>query len=239
MQIDDFINHSKPFIQWMLDWKAGLQAVSLGSITSSGVDKVGIISVDVIKGFCTIGPLSSPRVNNIVEPIRQLFERAWATGVRDIALPQDTHPEDAVEFANYAPHCIRGTDESDTVEAFKALPFFDQITVIPKNCISAGLVPEMQTWIRTRLHIKNWIIVGDCTDLCTHQLAMHIRLMANQEQMRGVRVILPVNTVDTYDLPVDVAQKIGAVPHDAEFLHLVFLYHMMLNGVEIVTEITD
>jgi nicotinamidase-related amidase len=239
MQLNDFIEHSKPFMQWMLDWKAGLQPLSLTSITADGADKVGIISVDVIKGFCTIGPLSSPRVNNIVAPIAHLFERAWAKGVRDIALPQDTHYEDAVEFASYAPHCIRGTEESDTVEAFKALPFFNQIKVIAKNSISAGLAPEMDRWVRARSHIKNWIIVGDCTDLCTHQLAMYVRLMANQEQMHGVRVILPVNTVDTYDLPVDVAQRIGAVPHDAEFLHLVFLYHMMLNGVEIVTEITD
>src|SRR6185295_11979649 len=130
MNIDEFINNSRPFIQWMLDWKAGLQRLSLASLTQNGADKVGIISVDVIKGFCTIGPLSSPRVNQIVKPITQLFERAWAQGIRDIALPQDTHPADAVEFAQYAPHCIRGTEESQTVDMFKALPFFNQITVI-------------------------------------------------------------------------------------------------------------
>jgi hypothetical protein len=239
MDIDQFINSSRPFIQWMLDWKAGLHPLSLSSLTRNGADTVGIISVDVIKGFCTVGPLSSPRVNQIVEPIRQLFERAWAQGVRDIALPQDTHPPDAVEFAQYAPHCIRGTEESQTVDAFMTLPFFDRITVIEKNSINSGLAPAMDKWVRARSHIKNWIIVGDCTDLCTYQLAMYVRLLANENQIKDLRVILPVNTVDTYDLPVDVAAQIGAVPHDAEFLHLVFLYHMMLNGVEIVTEIID
>src|SRR5262245_14321846 len=133
MQLNEFITHSTPFIQWMLDWQAGLQPLSLNSITAEGADKVGIISVDVINGFCTIGPLASPRVNNIVAPIASLFERAWAAGVRDIALPQDTHPADAVEFAQYAPHCIRGTPEAETVDAFKNLPFFDQIQVFPKN----------------------------------------------------------------------------------------------------------
>jgi hypothetical protein len=68
---------------------------------------------------------------------------------------------------------------------------------------------------------------------------MYLRIGANEKQIRGRRVILPVNTVDTYDLPVDVAQRIGATPHDAEFLHLTYLYHMMLNGIEIVTEITE
>ena len=239
MEIDQFIDHSKPFIQWMLDWKAALQQLSLASLMGEGPDKVGLVSVDVIKGFCTIGPLSSPRVNDIVTPITRLFERAWAAGVRDIALPQDTHPEDAVEFAQYGPHCIRGTEESETVEAFTALPFFDQIAVFHKNSINSGLNGEFDQWVRARNHIRNWIVVGDCTDLCTHQLALYLRLRANEEQMKGVRVILPVDTVDTYDLPVSTAEELGAVPHDAEFLHLVFLYHMMLNGVEVVTQITD
>ncbi|MBZ0291899.1 MAG: isochorismatase family protein [Anaerolineae bacterium] len=238
MELEQFINQTSPFIQWMLNWKAGLQPLSLTTLTQGNPAATGIVSVDVIKGFCTIGPLSSPRVNQIVEPIATLFQQAWDQGVRDIALPQDTHPADAVEFAQYAPHCIRGTAESETVEAFTQLPFFNQISVIEKNSINAGLNADFQTWVNERNHIKNWIIVGDCTDLCTHQLAMYMRLRANENQMRGVRVILPVSTVDTYDLPVETAQEIGAVPHDATFLHLVFLYHMMLNGIEIVTEIT-
>ena len=51
------------------------------------------------------------------------------------------------------------------------------------------------------------------------------------------RVILPVNCVDTYDLPVAVAVEIGAVPHDGDLLHYIFLYHMMLNGIEVVAEV--
>ncbi|NWF68702.1 MAG: isochorismatase family protein [Chloroflexi bacterium] len=222
----------------MLDWQAGLRPLSLAQLLTAGPDKVGIVSVDVIKGFCTVGPLSSPRVNNIVQPIARLFELAWSCGVRDMALTQDTHPQDAVEFAQYTPHCIRGTQEAETVEAFKSLPFFDHITVIEKNSINSGLAAEFAAWVAARPHIKNWITVGDCTDLCTYHLAMYLRLLANQTQQRGVRVVLPVNTVDTYDLPVAVAQQIGAVPHDGDFLHSVFLYSMMLNGVEIVSEIT-
>ncbi|MBI5666548.1 MAG: cysteine hydrolase [Chloroflexi bacterium] len=221
----------------MLDWKAGLKPLSLSSLTQPDARAVGIISVDVIEGFCHVGPLSSPRVKNIVQPIARLFELAWSQGVRDIALPQDTHPEDAVEFAQYGVHCVRGTVESETVEAFKRQPFFDQITVIPKNSINSGLAPGFDDWVAARPQITNWIVTGDCTDLCTYQLAMHLRLSANQHQRRGWRVILPVNTVDTYDMPVDRARELGIVPHDAEFLHLVFLYHMMLNGIEIVTEI--
>ncbi len=238
VDIDSFIARSRPFIGWMLTWYDSLQPITLAELTQGGADKVGIVSVDVINGFCTVGPLASPRVNAIVEPITQLFQDAWDAGVRDIALPQDTHPADAVEFMSYAPHCVRGTSESETVPAFKALPFFDHITVIEKNSINSGLAPDFAAWLKARPHIQTWIVVGDCTDLCTYQLAMHLRLTANQNQQAGVRVILPVNTVDTYDLPVNVAQDIGAVPHDGDFLHLVFLYSMMQNGIEIYTKVT-
>ncbi|MCB9451923.1 MAG: isochorismatase family protein [Anaerolineaceae bacterium] len=233
----DFLDRSKPFIEWMLAWRENLQPLSLTALTATNPANVGIVSVDVIKGFCSVGPLSSPRVDTIVEPIVALFKRAWEQGVRDIALPQDTHPADAVEFGQYAPHCIRGTEEAETVEAFQSLPFFDQLAVFEKNSINSGLQPDFVSWLQARPHIKTWIVVGDCTDLCTHQLAMHIRLSANQNQQARVRVILPVNCVDTYDLPVETARSLGAVPHDGDFLHLVFLYHMMLNGIEVVTEI--
>lgn len=236
---ETFITNSRPFITWMLDWQAGLQATTLAAIsTKQDPLSIGIISVDVIEGFCTVGPLASPRVHRIVQPITALFQAAWAYGVRDILLTQDTHPEDAVEFAQYAPHCIRGTLEAETIAAFKALPFFDQIEVLPKNSINSGLAPGFEEWVAARPQIKTWVVVGDCTDLCTHQLAMHLRLRGNQHQQKDMRVILPVNGVDTYDLPVNTAVPLGLVPHDAAFLHLVFLYNMMQNGIEIVSEIT-
>jgi hypothetical protein len=38
-------------------------------------------------------------------------------------------------------------------------------------------------------------------------------------------------------MSVERAEQLGAVPHDAELLHRVFLYHMMLNGVEVVASL--
>jgi len=239
MDVTTFIGQSKPFIEWMFNWKAQLQSTALPRLSFNGDPRsVGILSVDVIEGFCTVGPLASPRVNKIIEPITRLFTSAWDYGVRDILLTQDTHVEDAVEFAQYAPHCIRGTVESQTVAAFRALPFFEQISLLPKNSINSSVAPGFSEWIAARPQVKTWIVVGDCTDLCTHQLAMHMRTWANQNQLRDVRIVLPVNTVDTYDLPVDTATKLNLVPHDADFLHLVFLYNMMQNGIEVVSEIT-
>ena len=62
---------------------------------------------------------------------------------------------------------------------------------------------------------------------------MYVRLAANAAQ-RDCQVVVPENCVQTYDLPVAIAKSIGAMPHDGDLLHLVFLYHMALNGVRIV-----
>jgi nicotinamidase-related amidase len=199
-------------------------------------DKVAVISVDVINGFCYEGPLASPRVATIVDPIVALFKKTYQAGVRHFILTQDTHPVDSVEFENYPPHCVRGTRESETVHKFKQLSFFDQFQVIPKNSINSIIETDLEAWLQAHPEVNTFITVGDCTDLCTYQLAMHLKLRGNARNER-VRVILPVDCVDTYDLPVHIAKEIGAVPHDGDLLHYIFLYHMRLNGIEVVRTI--
>ncbi len=52
-----------------------------------------------------------------------------------------------MEFGAFPPHCVRGTEEAETVDEFTALPFFDQITVIAKNSIDSGLDTGLDTWL--------------------------------------------------------------------------------------------
>ncbi len=228
----DWIDASRPFLGYVDQWSRGLPRLAIDQAFASP-GQVAIVSVDVINGFCNEGPLASPRVRALIPHIVALFERAWAQGIRQIVLTQDTHEPDAIEFGQFPPHCVRGTAESETVSEFKALPFFDRMTVFPKNSIQSGLNTGLNDWVAGHPAISTYIVVGDCTDLCTHQLAMHLRLDANARQLQR-RVVVPADCVDTYDLPVEVASSIGAVPHDAELLHRLFLYSLMLNGVEVV-----
>lgn len=230
-----FVEESVPFLQYLEQWMENLPALALRQ-AALDPEKTAIISVDVIKGFCSEGPLASPRVNTIVEPITHLFERAWEYGVRKIVLTQDTHEPEAVEFAHFGAHCVRGTSEAETVDAFKALPFFDQMVIFEKNSISSGLNTGLNAWVSDHPDVDTFIVVGDCTDLCTYQLAMHLRLEANARQLRR-RVILPVDCVNTYDVPLQTAQELGIMPHPGDFLHAVFLYHMQLNGIEVISKI--
>jgi nicotinamidase-related amidase len=236
MKVEQLIENSKPFLSYVVEWKDNLEPKPLAEIINGQADKVAVISVDIINGFCYEGALASPRVASIVDPIAALFQKSYQGGIRNFILTQDTHPADAVEFANYPPHCIRGTSESETVDKFKELPFFDQFQVMPKNSINSAIGTNLETWLEAHPQVNTFITVGDCTDLCTYQLAMHLKLRGNARNEK-VRVILPVDCVDTYDLPVSVANEIGAIPHDGDLLHYLFLYHMRLNGIEVVAKL--
>ncbi len=226
---------TKPFLDYLDEWMANQTALPLNRAIPDP-QRAALVSVDVINGFCYGGPLASPRVAGIVEPITRLFGRAWQHGVRQIVLSQEEHEPDAVEFNQYPPHCVRGTWEAETVEAFKQLPFFNQMTVIGKNSINPGLNTGLSDWVAAHPEIDTYIVVGDCTDLCTYQLAMYLRLDANGRQLSR-RVIVPINCTETYNRPVEAAREQGGLPHSGDLLHVVFLYHMQLNGVEIVSEI--
>jgi len=223
------------FLDFLKKWVEDLQPIRIEKIFQQP-ESVAVISVDVINGFCKFGPLSSPRVDSIVTPIVALFMRAWQAGCRNIVLTQDTHEPDAVEFGAFPPHCVRGTEEAETVPEIKGLPFYDQITVIEKNSIDSGLDTGLDAWIAAHPKVHTFIVVGDCTDLCTYQLAMHLRLTANARQ-KDWRVVVPENCVDTYDTSMQTATEIGGYAHPADFFHNIFLYHMALNGIEVVKEI--
>ena len=225
------------FLEYLDDWYAKLPSVTMDSVIGDAPDTVAVACVDVIVGFCTEGPLSSPRVQNIVAPICELFTRADQRGVHHFLLPQDAHPEDAVEFGSFPVHCVRGTAESRTAPELLALPFAYEYTIFPKNSLSAVLNTEFATWVNDHPAVTTYIVTGDCSDLCTYQLAMFLRLDANARNLTR-RVVLPANCVDTYDTPLETARELGIHAHPGDFHHVVFLHSMALNGVEVVREIS-
>lgn len=235
MDAQTLIRNSAPFLTWLADWQAGLKPARLNEVVADP-RRVAVLSVDVINGFCHAGPLASPRVGSIVQPIVRLFRAAHDAGVRHFILTQDTHDPEAVEFNQWPVHCVRGTEESQTVPELAELPFASEYVIIPKNSIHSALSTRLESWLAEHPEVTTFVVVGDCTDLCVYQAAMYLRLRANANQERGVRVIIPQDCVETYDLPVAAAPS-GAMPHDGDLIHAMFLYHMALNGVEVVRSI--
>jgi nicotinamidase-related amidase len=224
------------FIQHMLGWYRSLGTLSLADATPEP-EHAAIFSTDLIVGFAYEGRLASPRVAALIPRTRELFKRAYERGVRHFIMTQDTHSPDTPEFAAWGAHAVRGTHESQMVPELADLPFSDEFTVVEKNSLSQFIGTGLEGWVAEHPEVKTFMAVGDCTDLCVYQMAMFLRLQANALNIQGRRVIIAADLVDTYDLPIDTALRVKAMPHPGDFFHLVFLYHMALNGIEVVRSI--
>lgn len=185
-------------------------------------EETALIIVDVINGFAKEGNLSSPRINGIIPPIAKLQEKCVALGISIVAFA-DNHTEDSVELKNFVTHCLADTEESEIVDELKAVGGY---RLIKKNSTNGFLEEEFTEWYRQNPGIKNWIVVGDCTDICILNFALSMKNDMNRRNIDG-RVIVPVSMVETYDLDT----------HDAGLLNIMALYIMMTQGVEIVKDI--
>ena len=212
---------------FVTEWFSKLESVSLHN-TISHPESTGLFSADMINGFLRTGALASERVNTLTDPVTSLFSQAWEIGVRDFVLLQDTHDPETPEFGAYPPHAIVGTEESDTIPELATLPFAERLTVIEKNSLNPAIGTIFDSWLAEHDHLETAIVVGNCTDLCVYQLAMHLRLRANAFNLDDFEVIVPGNCVNTFDTPT----------HPADYFHRLFLYHMAANGVRIVRDFT-
>lgn len=232
------MNDLEAFAGYLQSFAAGLPEVSLAEWIdgAGGPRRVAFLAVDILRGFCSQGPLASERVGGIAAPTAALWTKAWALGCREFAHVMDHHDPHAVEFEAFAPHCRMGTAEAEEVPELATLPFADHVHRFHKNSTSSwfGTEPFLK-WLSVmdRGGVKAFVVSGDCTDLCVYQLAVPLKLRANAEN-RPLEVVVPVDTVDTYDLPVKAAEKLGIMPHPGDLLHRVFLYHMALNGVRVI-----
>lgn len=226
---------STEFLNYLEDWLDSRPTLKLNEVISEP-EETAIISIDVINAFLYEGPLSSPRVAPIGKSISNLMKESWELGLQDILLVQDHHTEETQEFSEYGEHAVGGTAQAEAIDLIKNLPFYNKLTTIYKDSIHPALNNEFDDWVDQRNEVNTFIAVGDVTDLCVYQLAMYLKLRANADKKER-RVIVPVNCVQTWHLSVEDAEDLPAMPHHGDMLHATFLYHMALNGIEVVKEI--
>ncbi len=246
----------------MNEWYRSLEPIALKDLIpdEEAAKHTFLFSADMIKGFCKKGNLASPRIDAISKPIAALFTKLYEAGVPNFVLIQEWHDPEAKEFQAFPAHGIRETEEAETIPELAELAFADRFIVFLKNSISPAWAyrekrhkppshthptyPEgfdpvwrerFEKYLETN-DIRNAIFVGNCTDLCVEQAVMYVKLWANERQ-KDMRVVIPANCVQTFDLPIVVAEKIGATPHPGDMYHQIALYEMARNKIEIVREI--
>src|SRR5262249_17912234 len=106
---------------------------------------------------------------------------------------------------------------------------------LPKKTINPGIEKNLQEWLDRNDQLRQFIVVGDCTDICVYLLAIYLKTRS-VEQQTHFNVVVPANCVDTYEIPVQASEK-DVLPHPGDFLHVVSLYHLQVNGVQVVSAI--
>lgn len=230
--------NQEPFWNWLAEHSAARPSLPLEQLIASagGPSACAVVAVDLVEGFCRTGPLHSPRIDALIGPTIDLLRRCHQAGIRNFLFPCDAHQKDSPEFAAFPPHCVAGSEESRMVSDLLALPFADLFERFDKRSVSS----TVETNLATRLQgekLQKILCIGDCTDLCLYHLATSLRFLANSSGL-GWEIVVPADLVATYDVSVETATQFGILPHPGDLMHEIFLYHLELNGVSVVSSIS-
>ncbi len=229
---------SEAFFQWLEERELARPQLDTDGLIAmaGGPSGLAVVGVDVLVGFCRQGPLASPRIAALIPSWASVLEALIGAGVRTLYFPSDTHPPDSREFESFPPHCLEGSEESELVPELANLP-----GVRPEQRIAKTSICSLtETALGESLKTSGCRVVycfGDCTDLCVFQLASGLRSLAIARNLDW-RIAVAANQVETYDLPVEEALQVGALPHPADLLHRLSLYQLELQGVEVFRTLT-
>ncbi|XP_042517516.1 nicotinamidase 1 [Macadamia integrifolia] len=209
----------------------------------------GLVLVDVVNGFCTVGGGNlAPRdpdvqisgmVEESVRLARVFCEKKWP-----VLAFLDTHHPDKPEHP-YPPHCLIGTEESNLVPDLQWLEKEQNVTIRRKECID-GFIGSIETdgsnvlidWVGTN-EIKVILVVGICTDICVFDFVASTLSARNRGFLSPLEdVVVYSHGCATYDLPVHVASNIKAVAHPQDLMHHVGLYMAKGRGAKVVQEVS-
>lgn len=216
---EEFLSKSQRTLGEIYDMLQGLPKLQLKELQE---EQTVLVIVDMINGFAREGALQSPRVEALIPEILQLSEQCDKQGIAKLAFA-DCHTDVSPEFGAYPIHCITGTSESEIVDEIKAVSGYK---LICKNSTNGFIEEEFQSWLKENHRVNNFIIVGDCTDICIQQFAISLKAWFNRCNKIS-RIIVPMNAVDTYELGL----------HHGDLVNVMALYNMIINGIEVVSRL--
>ncbi|KAL0431835.1 UNVERIFIED_CONTAM: Nicotinamidase 1 [Sesamum radiatum] len=217
---------------------------------SGEVKKTGLVLVDIVNGFCTVGsgnlaPQAPDKqiagmVDESVKLAREFCKRNWPV----YALLDSHHPD--IPEPPYPPHCIAGTDESKLVPALQWLENEPNVTLRCKDCID-GFLGSLEkdgsnvfvNWIKAN-KIKSILVVGICTDICVLDFVCSVLSARKRGLVSPLEnVVVYSHGCATFDLPIHVARNIkGALAHPQDLMHHIGLYMAKGRGAKVVSEVS-
>lgn len=216
------------------------------------VGKTGLVIVDEVNGFATVGrgplapPAPDPAIATMVGETDRLAHLFAARGWPILAF-LDTHLPGKPE-PPYPPHCEMGSGDENLVPALEWLTECRQATLIRKDCIN-GFVGAMDPatgdnrlvgWVN-RHALSALVVVGICTDICVMDFVLTVLSARNHGLTPSLAdVVVYEPACATYDLPGDVAERLGLPPtaaHPRAIAHHMGLYFMAARGALLASQL--
>ena len=212
----------------------------------------GLIVVDVINGFCTVGcgPLAPQVPNEQITTMVSESDRLARTFVEQgwpVLAFLDTHEPGKPE-PPYPPHCEKGTGEEELVPELKWLYDNHLTTLVPKDCIN-GFIGSIEANTQRNV-LLNWInqyklevlvVVGICTDICVMDFVVTILSVRNHGLVPTLKnVAVYEKGCATFDLTAEMAEEQGlpkTAIHPQKVSHHIGLYKMAERGAFIASTI--
>jgi nicotinamidase-related amidase len=228
--------------------RALAQAMPLQAGAFEPCERAGLIIVDEVNGFCTVGagPLAPPAPNAQVSTMvseTDRLARAFLGSGRPVLAFLDTHEPGKPE-PPYPPHCEAGTGQEELVPELAWLEGAANVTLLRKDCIN-GYVgatrPDgsnaVAEWIGAH-GLRQALVVGICTDICVMDFVLTLLSARNHGLAPPLEEVLVYERgCATYDLPRGAAEQLGygaAAAHPQGPTHHMGLYFMASRGARLV-----
>lgn len=156
-----------------------------------------LIVVDMVNGFVKEGAMATPYMEKLIPEIKKLIEY-FNSKNEGVIFVKESHDEGCSEFDKFPAHCIKGTYEAQIIDEFTK--YLDDAFIFEKNSTSAIFAPNFIETISEMRNLKEVVIAGGCTDICSMNAALPLANYFDQVN-KDVKVILPRNANDTYDAP--------------------------------------
>ncbi|KAG4121571.1 hypothetical protein ERO13_D11G216100v2 [Gossypium hirsutum] len=224
--------------------------VEEGSLVLSKDVKTGLVLVDVVNGFCSVGagnlaPVKPDKqISYMVKESARLAKLFCGEKWPVFAFLDSHHPD--IPEPPYPPHCIAGTDEARLIPDLQWLENEANATLKCKDCID-GFLGSVEKdgsnvfvdWVKKN-QIKAILVVGICTDICVLDFVCSTLSARNRRMLTPLKdVIVYSGACATFDLPVHVAKDInGALAHPQDLMHHIGLYIAKGRGARLVSEVS-
>lgn len=180
-----------------------------------------LICIDMVNGFVKEGALAAPSILRVVPRQLELLNDALESKDTGIVFIRDSHPENAIEFKTYGPHCIEGTKETKVIDELK---YYENYALeYLKNSTNLMYAPNFMEDLLKFNNLEKLRLMGCLSEVCVENGAIGLRTFLDQHN-KNTEVCVHADAIDTFDAP----------GHNADEITNNAIQRMQANGIKVL-----